>query len=92
MVSRLRGIDGQPAGVPTRICSGIVYFDTGFFYHAWVECQLTAGDDGWYPFDPTLDEDFVDATHIKFAQGDPLDMYGAIRVVGQIKAEVLEYR
>lgn len=82
----------RAAGVPTRICSGIVYFDTGFFYHAWVECQLTAGEDGWYPFDPTLDEDFVDATHIKFAQGDPLDMYGAIRVVGQIKAEVLEYR
>lgn len=82
----------RAAGVPTRICSGIVYFENGFFYHAWVECQLQAGSDGWYALDPTLDTDFVDATHIKFAQGDPLDMYGAVRVVGQIKAEVLEYK
>lgn len=81
----------RAAGVPTRLCSGIVYFQGSFFYHAWVECQLQAGDEGWYAFDPTLDEDFVDATHIKFAQGDPLDMYGAVRVVGQIKAEVLEF-
>lgn len=82
----------RAAGVPTRVCSGIVYFNDGFFYHAWVEVQLQAGEDGWYALDPTLDDDFVDATHIKFAQGDPIDMYGAIRVVGQIKAEVVEYR
>ncbi|HTE18830.1 MAG TPA: hypothetical protein VK689_10680, partial [Armatimonadota bacterium] len=63
-----------------------------FFYHAWVECQLQEGDDGWYAFDPTLDDDFVDATHIKFAQGDPSEMFAAVRVVGQIKAEVLESR
>lgn len=81
----------RAAGVPTRLCSGIVYMDGSFYYHAWVECQLQAGDDGWYAFDPTLPEDFVDATHVKFAQGDPLDMYGAVRVVGQIKAEVLEF-
>jgi transglutaminase-like putative cysteine protease len=79
----------RAAGVPTRICSGIVYFENAFFYHAWVECQLTEGEDGWYAFDPTLGDDFVDATHVKFAQGDPVAMYGAVRVVGQIQAEVL---
>jgi transglutaminase-like putative cysteine protease len=82
----------RAAGVPTRVCSGTIYFDGGFYYHAWVECRLTAEEDGWYAFDPTLDDDFVDATHIKFAQGDPLEMYGAVRVVGQIQAEVLEHR
>jgi len=82
----------RAAGVPTRICSGTIYFDGGFYFHAWVECQLEEGLGGWYPFDPTLDDDFVDATHIKFAQGDPLEMYGAVRVVGQIQAEVLEHR
>lgn len=82
----------RAAGVPTRLCSGIVYFQDSFFYHAWVECQLTEGEDGWYPFDPTLDTDFVDATHVKFAQGDPTEMFAALRVIGQIKAEILEYK
>jgi transglutaminase-like putative cysteine protease len=82
----------RAAGLPTRICSGIVYFQDGFFYHAWNEVQLTDGPDGWYPFDSTLDSDFVDATHVKFAQGDPVEMFAAIRVIGQIKAEILEYK
>jgi hypothetical protein len=34
----------------------------------------------------------VDATHIKFAQGNATDMSNAVRVVGQLKAEILEYR
>jgi hypothetical protein len=34
----------------------------------------------------------IDATHRKFAQGDPTAMFQAVRVVGQLKAEVLEYR
>lgn len=82
----------RAAGVPARLCSGIVYFQDGFFFHAWAECQLEAGDGGWYAFDPTLDDDFVDATHIKFAQGDPAEMFATVRLVGQIKAEILEYR
>jgi hypothetical protein len=81
----------RAAGVPTRICSGIVFFQDGFFYHAWVETQLTSGPDGWYAFDPTLSDDFVDATHVKFAQGDPLAMYSAVRVVGQIQGEILDH-
>jgi hypothetical protein len=82
----------RAAGVPTRICAGIVYFQGAFFYHAWNECRLTAGDDGWYAFDSTLDDDFVDATHVKFSQGGPTEIFAALQVVGQIKAEVLEYQ
>jgi hypothetical protein len=82
----------RAAGVPTRICTGMIYFEGRFFYHAWVECQLTGEVDGWYAFDPTLSDDFVDATHIKFTQGDPTSMYGAIRIIGQVQAEILEYR
>lgn len=81
----------RAAGLPTRVCSGIVYFQDAFYYHAWVECQLTAAEDGWYAFDPTLDTDFVDATHVKFAQGDPSDMFSAVRVIGQIQAEILDF-
>lgn len=82
----------RAAGLPTRVCAGIVSFNNAFYYHAWVECQLTEGDDGWYPLDPTMDTDFVDATHVKFTQGDPVAMYGALRLVGQVTAEVLEMR
>jgi hypothetical protein len=81
----------RAAGVPARVCGGILYFNGSFFYHAWTEVQPSPTAD-WVPFDSTLPTDFVDATHIKFAQGDPTAMFGAVRVVGQLKAEVLEYR
>jgi hypothetical protein len=76
----------RAAGIPTRVASGIVYMDGKFFYHAWAECWV--GE--WIPFDATLDTDFVDATHIKFAQGDATDMYRASSVIGRLKAKVLD--
>ncbi len=83
---------GRAAGLPTRLCTGMLYQNDGFYYHAWVECRLTEEADGWYAFDPTLDTDEVDATHIKFAQGDPADMLAGTRVIGRIRAEIVEYR
>jgi hypothetical protein len=82
----------RAAGIPTRLCGGIVYFQNSFFYHAWNECLLDPSRGAWRAYDSTLPTDFVDATHIKFAQGDATDMFNAVRVVGQLKAEVLEYR
>jgi Transglutaminase-like superfamily len=82
----------RAAGVPTRLCGGIVYFQGSFFYHAWNECLLDPSHTAWRAYDSTLPTDFVDATHIKFAQGDATDMFNAVRVVGQLKAEILEYR
>jgi len=34
----------------------------------------------------------VDTTHIEFARRDATGMFNAVRVVGQLKAENLEYR
>jgi hypothetical protein len=82
----------RAAGVPTRLCAGLLYFQGSFYYHAWNECKLTDSEDGWYAFDSTLSDDFVDATHIKLAQGEPTETYAATRAVGQIKAEILEYK
>ena len=82
----------RAAGVPARVCSGMVYLGDRFYYHAWAECRLTDGEDGWYALDPTLDTDFVDATHVKFGQGDPAMMYRATRVVGHVRAEILEHQ
>jgi transglutaminase-like putative cysteine protease len=82
----------RAAGVPTRLCAGIVFFKGAFYYHAWNECRVGSAESPWVPFDATLAQDFVDATHIKFSQGDPTAMLQAARVIGQLKAEILEYR
>jgi Transglutaminase-like superfamily len=82
----------RAAGVPTRLCAGIVFFKEAFYYHAWDECRIGGPDAPWVALDSTLPDDFVDATHIKFAEGNPTDMFQTVRVVGQLKAEILEYR
>lgn len=79
----------RAVGIPTRLCSGIVYGDGKFYYHAWVECQIGPDADSWVPYDPTLPTDFVDATHIKFAQGGPEEFWGAGGYIGRLTAEIL---
>ncbi len=83
----------RAAGVPTRLCSGIVYGDfqgkSGFYYHAWAESWVGK----WVAFDPTLFDpshpvNYVDATHIKFAQGDVTQMFEMVSIVGKLKITV----
>ncbi len=79
----------RSAGVPTRLCSGIVYAQDRFFYHAWAECWVGK----WIAFDPTLYDpknpvEFVDATHIKFAEGDVTSMFDVVSIVGRLKLKV----
>ena len=57
----------RAVGIPTRVCAGIVYFRDRFYYHAWAESYA---EGCWVPVDPTVAPGFVDATHIKFTQGD----------------------
>jgi transglutaminase-like putative cysteine protease len=79
----------RAAGIPTRVCAGIVYFRDRFYYHAWAE-SYAAGC--WVPVDPTVAPGFVDATHIKFTQGDAATMYGAVKSIGRLRATILEQR
>jgi transglutaminase-like putative cysteine protease len=79
----------RSAGVPTRLCAGIVYGRGMFFYHAWAESYVGR----WVAFDPTLYQpggtgDFVDATHIKFAEGNVTDMFNVVAVVGKLRITV----
>lgn len=83
----------RAAGVPTRLCSGIVYGDfqgkAGFYYHAWAESWVGK----WVAVDPTLFDpshpvNYVDATHIKFAQGDVTQMFQVVSIVGRLKITV----
>jgi hypothetical protein len=80
----------RAAGVPTRLCAGIVYAEGKFFYHAWAESFVGR----WVAFDPTLYDarqaNFVDATHIKFAQGDVTQMFEVVSIVGRLKIHIID--
>jgi len=78
----------RAAGLPTRVTSGIVYWKNGFFYHAWDEVWVGK----WMAFDATVAPGYpVDATHIKFAEGDVGSMIDMISVIGTIGIEIEEY-
>ena len=78
----------RAAGIPTKVVAGIVYMNGSFYYHAWAESYV--GE--WVPFDATQDSDFVDATHIKFAEGDATNMFEMSPVFGTLKAEIVKYQ
>ncbi|HEY3298815.1 MAG TPA: transglutaminase domain-containing protein [Armatimonadota bacterium] len=76
----------RSAGIPTKVVSGLVFWQGKFYYHAWAESYTGR----WTPVDATLPTDFVDATHIKFAEGDATSMFSLARLMGVIKAEILK--
>lgn len=74
----------RSVGIPAKVVSGLVYLEDGFYYHAWVECYVGK----WVPFDATQSTDFVDATHIKLAEGDATTMFALAKVIGNLSAEI----
>jgi len=74
-------------GIPTRICVGVVYMRKSFYYHAWPEIFLGQ----WVAVDPTFNQFPADATHIRFVVGDLSDQIKILKIVSQVKLEVLEY-
>jgi hypothetical protein len=74
----------RSAHVPSKVVSGLIYTEGAFYYHAWVECYVGK----WVPFDATLATDFVDATHIKLAEGDATTMFSLAKVIGALRVEV----
>lgn len=51
----------RAAGIPARICSGIVFSKDAFYYHFWPEVYVGR----WVQMDPTLDQVIADANHIQ---------------------------
>lgn len=79
-----------PARIPARYIAGYVYDQSSnvFDFHAWVE--VYADETGWRAMDPTFGQfDFVDPTHIGFADNETdLAVTGDLRP-GVIK--ILDY-
>lgn len=78
----------RAAGIPARVAAGVVYLEGAFYYHAWSEVWLGQ----WIAVDPTFHQMPADATHIKFVEGGPEQHMALLKVIGQIKMEVVEYR
>jgi hypothetical protein len=77
----------RAVGLPARVCVGIVFMENGFFYHAWPEVFLGS----WVAVDPTFNQFPADATHIRFVIGELSDQLKIVKLIGQLKVEVLDY-
>lgn len=51
----------RAAGIPSRICSGIVFSTDAFYYHFWPEVYVGR----WVQMDPTFGQMVADANHIQ---------------------------
>jgi hypothetical protein len=79
----------RAAGLPAREVGGVAFVDADqplFGWHAWAEIH-----DGkqWVTVDPTWDELYIDATHVKFSEGDDM---GWLNVLGHVKFKVLDFK
>src|SRR5262245_42663922 len=79
----------RATGLPAREVGGVAFVNVDrplFGWHAWAEIH-----DGkqWVTVDPTWDELYVDATHVKFSEGDDM---GWMNVLGHVKFKVLDFK
>jgi hypothetical protein len=72
--------------IPARIATGLAYVRGKFYYHAWPEVFL--GD--WVAVDPTFGQFPADAAHLRFAIGGLTQQAELVRLVGNLKIDVLE--
>ncbi len=78
----------RAAGIPTKLCAGILYQEGRFYYHAWNEVYLGQ----WFSLDSLLGQFPADATHIKFVEGELESQAKLVSLIGNLKAEILAYR
>jgi hypothetical protein len=75
----------RAVGLPARIAAGLAYVDGKFYYHAWPEVML--GE--WVPVDPTFGQFPADAAHLRFVVGGLSRQTELIRLMGNLKIDVL---
>jgi len=75
----------RAVGLPARIAAGLAYLDGKFYYHAWPEILL--GD--WVAVDPTFGQFPADAAHLRFVVGGLARQTELLRLMGNLKIDVL---
>lgn len=78
----------RAAGIPAKLCLGVVYMDGRFYYHAWnaVYCGK------WIELDPTFGQEPADAARLRIIEGDLTQQNRLLPALGNIKIEILEAR
>ncbi|MDP2807968.1 MAG: transglutaminase domain-containing protein [bacterium] len=77
----------RAAGLPAKICLGVVYLDEKFYYHAWnsVYCGK------WIELDPTFGQAPADAARLRLVEGDLSQQTRLLGAFGNLKIEILEH-
>ena len=82
----------RSVGIPARICSGLVYADSAFYFHFWPEVYVGT----WIQMDPTLGQTIADANHIQL-EGSTVESdtmielaEGVFRTVNQLEIEIID--
>jgi len=82
-------------GIPTKQCTGMGYAAGIFMYHAWPEVWIgtdAAGKDRWVALEPTWGAPFADATHLKLAEGEVMDITSVAADMGRYTIKVIEIK
>ncbi len=78
----------RSVGIPTKMIAGLVYSDGVFYYHAWPEVYIGK----WVGMDPTLGQEIADATHIPLLEGGLKEQLELVKIIGDLKIRVIEYK
>ncbi len=76
----------RSVGIPARIAVGVVYYKSGFYYHAWNEVWVK---DRWLSLDTTTNQLPADVSHIKFLHGELDEQVRIGALIGKLEIEVL---
>jgi len=78
----------RAAGIPAKIEAGLVYLNGRFYYHAWNLLYLGK----WITVDSLFGQMPADVTHIRFSTGDQKEQLDLMRIIGNLKIKVIEYK
>jgi transglutaminase-like putative cysteine protease len=77
----------RAAGIPTKVCVGLCYWEGRFYYHAWVESWM--GE--WVALDPMLGDVLCDAARVKLSEGDITSVFDVMRDFGSFEPKLVSY-
>ncbi len=75
----------RAVGVPTRVSTGVVFSDGGFFYHSWNEAFVGA----WISIDSTTNRIPADVSHIRLIEGGLERQSRLMNVIGALRIEII---
>jgi hypothetical protein len=78
----------RAAGIPAEMCTGLVYLNDSFYYHAWPKVFIGST---WAHIDPTFGQTVADATHFELITGGFAAQTQLATTIGKIKIEIMNY-